>query len=577
MGKAYAILAPPATQQAQRGRREEVMGLPVIMVIDDDPAVLNAVERDIRSKYGREYRVVKANSGGSALEFLKPLQQRNEVVALFLSDQRMPQMNGIQFLEKAREFYPEAKRVLLTAYADTEVAIASINTLQLDYYLMKPWDPPEEHLYPILSDLLDDWRAGVRLPFEGLRVAGTLWSPHSHDIKDFLARHQIAYQWLDVDRDLKARALVEAQQNGEMKLPVVFFPDGTVLIDPDIQDLAKKAGFQTKASLPSYDLVIAGAGPAGLAASVYAASNGIRCLLVEKQAPGGQAGNSPKIENYLGFPSGLSGMDLARRAVTQAQRFGVEIVSTQSVDSIQVKEPYRVALLSDGAEITSKAVLIATGAKFRRLQLPGIDDFIGAGVYYGAAYTEAMNYKDQPVFVVGGANSAGQGAMYLSRFASKVTQTIRRASGPTMSKYLIDAELANPKIEHMLHTEIIAINGKPGHIESVEVIDNQSKEKKTVPAAAIFIFIGALPQSDFVKDLVMRDEKGFILTGPELMKDGKPPKGWPLDRDPVILETSVPGIFAAGDVRLGTTHRVASATGEGGIAVGAIEGYLSSL
>jgi thioredoxin reductase (NADPH) len=538
--------------------------------------VLNAVERDIRAKFGRDYRVVKANSGAAAVGFLGQLQQRNEVVALFLTDQRMPQMTGIQFLEHARPLFPEAKRVLLTAYADTEVAISSINTLQLDYYLMKPWDPPEDHLYPVLADLLEDWRAGARPPFEGLRVAGTLWSPQSHEVKDFLARHQIAYQWLDVDKDPKARALVEAQQSGEMRLPVVFFPDGSMLVAPQIRELAEKAGFTTKASLPFYDLVIIGAGPSGLAAAVYAASNGIRCLMIEKQAPGGQAGNSPKIENYLGFPSGISGMDLARRAVTQVKRFGAEIISTQSVQAVRVQEGYRVTVLADGTEISSKAVLIATGAAFRRLEVPGINELIGAGVYYGAAYTEAINYTDQPVFVVGGANSAGQGAMYLSRFASKVTQVIRSPAGPTMSRYLIDAELANPKIEHLLHSEIVEIHGKPGKIESVVVMDNKTDEKSTLPCKAIFVFIGALPQSDFVKDLVMLDEKGFILTGAQLMKDGKPPKGWPLDRDPSILETSVPGIFAAGDVRLGTTHRVASATGDGGIAVGAIEGYLSA-
>jgi thioredoxin reductase (NADPH) len=552
------------------------MSNPVIVVIDDDPAVLNAVERDIRAKFGRDYRVVKANTGAKALEFLQQLQQRNEMVALFLTDQRMPEMTGIQFLERARPIYPEAKRVLLTAYADTEVAISSINTLQLDYYLMKPWDPPEDHLYPVLADLLDDWRAGVRPPFEGIRVAGTLWSPRSHEVKDFLARHQIAYQWMDVEKDPKARALVEAQQSGELRLPVLFFPDGSMLVDPEIRDLAEKTGFKTKASLPFYDLVIIGAGPAGLAAAVYGASNGIKVLVIEKHAPGGQAGNSPKIENYLGFPSGLSGMDLARRAVTQAERFGTEIISTQAAKTVRVQDGSRVTVLEDGSEILSRAILVATGARFRRLEVPGIDEFIGAGVYYGAAYTEAMNYRDQAVFVVGGANSAGQGAMYLSRFASKVMQLVRRPSGPTMSRYLIDEEKANPKIEHLLHTEIVEIQGKPGNIESVTVVDNQTKEKRTIPGAAVFVFIGALPQSDVVKDLVMLDPHGFILTGTDLMKDGKRPKGWPLERDPLILETSVPGIFAAGDVRLGTTHRVASATGEGGIAIGAIEGYLNA-
>jgi len=552
------------------------VALPVVMVIDDDRAVLNAVERDIRSKFGKQYRVVKAPSGEAALDVARQLLQRNEMVALFLSDQRMPGMTGTQFLEKARDVFPEAKKVLLTAYADTEVAIASINDLKLDYYLMKPWDPPEENLYPVLEDLLEDWRASVRMPFEGLRVAGTLWSPRSHEVKDFLARHQIAYQWLDVEKDSKARLLVESGQAGEPHLPVVFFPDGTSLIDPEIRALAEKTGFKIHASQPFYDLVIIGAGPAGLAAAVYAASNGIRCLVVEKHAPGGQAGNSPKIENYLGFPAGVSGMDLARRAIAQVKRFGAEIVSTQSVDAVKVQDPYRVTVLSDGSEITSKAILVATGARFRRLELPGIDELIGAGVYYGAAFTEAINYKDQPVVVVGGANSAGQGAMYLSRFASKVTQVIRSPSGPTMSRYLIDAELANPKIEHKMHTEITEIIGKPGKIEAVVLKDNQSQETLKLPVAAVFIFIGAQPQSDIVKDLVVVDDKGFIITGADLIKDGKPPKGWPLERDPVILETSVPGIFAAGDVRLGTTHRVATATGEGGIAVGAIEGYLNS-
>jgi thioredoxin reductase (NADPH) len=553
------------------------MTLPVIMVIDDDQAVLNAVERDLRSKFGREYRVAKVSSGAAGIDYSMQLQQRSESVALFLTDQRMPQMTGLQFLEKARAIHPQAKRVLLTAYADTEVAIASINNLQLDYYLMKPWDPPEEHLYPILTDLLDDWKASVRLPFEGIRVAGTLWSPKSHEVKDFLARHQIAYQWLDIDRDSQARSLVEAKSGGPLRLPVILFPDGTALVDPDIRTLAEKTGMQTKASMPMYDLVIIGAGPAGLGAAVYAASNGVRCLIIERQAPGGQAGNSPKIENYLGFPSGLSGMDLARRAVTQVKRFGAEIISAQSAQAVRVQDGYRVTVLSDGSEVASKAILIATGATFRRLEVPGIDDYIGAGVYYGAAYTEAMNYKDRPVFVVGGANSAGQGAMYLSRFASKVSMLIRRDSDQTMSRYLIDAVAANPKVERLLGTEIIEIRGRPGAVEGVVVADRKAGRSTFMAGAAIFVFIGALPQSDIVKDLVMVDNKGFVVTGPDLMKDGKRPQGWTLDRDPMVLETSVPGIFAAGDVRLGTNHRVATAIGEGGISVGAIEAYLKSL
>ena len=553
------------------------MANPVILVIDDDPAVLNAIERDLRSKFGRDYRVVKANSGTAAIDVIKQLQKRNEIVALFLTDQRMPQMTGLQFLERAREIFPEAKRVLLTAYADTDVAIASINKLQLDYYLMKPWDPPEENLYPILVDLLDDWRGSIRLPYEGIRIAGTLWSPRSHEVKDFFARHQIAYQWLDVEGDPRVRTMVEEQSDGILKLPVIFFPDGKVLVEPEIRELAEKAGIQTRAALPTYDVVIIGAGPAGLSASVYGASNGLSCLVIEKQVPGGQAGNSPKIENYLGFPAGLSGMDLTRRAVTQSKRFGAEIISTQFVTKVRVQDNYRVITLSDGSEIIGKAVLIATGASFRTLEVPDIEKFTGTGVYYGAAYTEAAYYKDQPVFVIGGANSAGQGALFLSRFASKVTMLIRRDFQEGASKYLLDAEAANPKIERLFNTEVVEIKGEPGKLEGIVINNRKTNERSTLPGAAMFVFIGALPQSEIVKDLVMLDNKGFILTGRDLLKDGKLPREWPLDRDPYLLETSVPGIFAAGDVRLGTNHRVASATGEGGIAIAAIESYLKTL
>ncbi len=552
------------------------MSNPVILITDDDPAVLNAVERDLRRKYGRDYRIAKTDSGLKAIDFLKELQKRNEAIALFLTDQRMPQMTGVEFLDQARMLYPDARKVLLTAYADTDAAISSINKVQLDYYLMKPWDPPEEHLYPVLDDLLEEWRANIKLPYEGIRVAGTLWSPRSHEVKDFLARHQIAYQWLDIDRDPNARQMVEAHAGNGLQLPVVFFPDGTLMVEPEIRQLAAKVGFQTNASMPFYDLVIIGAGPAGLAAAVYGASEGVHCLVIEKKAPGGQAGNSPKIENYLGFPTGLSGMDLARRAVTQAKRFGAEIISTQTAQSIRIQEPYRIVCLSDGSEVSCKAVLLATGASFRRLEVPGVEELTGAGVYYGAAYTEAMSYVDQPVFVVGGANSAGQGAMFLSRFASKVTMLIRRDT-QWSSKYLVDAEAANPKIERLFNTEIVEVRGKPGKLEEVVVTNRITKETKTLPGAAVFIFIGAQPQSEFVKDLVLCDDKGFILTGRDMIVDGRRPAGWPGDRDPFMLETSVPGIFAAGDVRFGTNHRVATATGEGGIAIAAIQSYINTL
>lgn len=549
---------------------------PAILAVDDDRPVLNAVDRDLRQKYGREYRILKADSGASALEALRQLQARGEVAALFVVDQRMPEMTGIQFLEQARVIFPDARQVLLTAYADTQVAIQAINRVGLDYYLMKPWDPPEDNLYPVLDDLLDEWQANVRLPFEGIRVLGAQWSPQSHEVKDFLARHLIAYQFLDVEQDPQARATVEANSEGLVRLPTVIMPDGTVLVEPSIRELAEKIGMQTQAGQPLYDLVIVGGGPAGLAASVYGASEGMHVLLVERGVPGGQAGNSPKIENYLGFPTGLSGMELARRAVAQARRFGVELLAAQEAVAVRVQDSQRIVELSDGSAVTARAVLLATGAKFRRLEAKGVEELTGAGVYYGAAYTEAMYYQDQPVFVVGGANSAGQGAMFLSRFASKVTMLIRRDT-QWSSKYLRDAEAVNSKIERLFNTEVLEVRGKPGKLEEIVVKNQQTGNVKTLPGAAMFIFIGAVPNNDVVRDLVLCNDKGFILTGPDLLKGGQRPPGWTLDRDPLILETSVPGVFAAGDVRLGTNHRVASATGEGGIAIAAIEEYLKTV
>ncbi|OGO41869.1 MAG: fused response regulator/thioredoxin-disulfide reductase [Chloroflexi bacterium RBG_16_58_14] len=552
------------------------MAKPVIFTVDDEQAVLNSVERDLRQKYGREYRILKADSGASALTALKQLQARGEPVALFLTDQRMPQMSGTQFLEQAGAFYPEAKKVLLTAYADTEAAIQSINRVGLDYYLMKPWDPPEENLYPLLDDLLADWKVAAKLPYEGIRVAGAQWSPQSHAVKDFLARHQIAYQWLDVDADDQARLIADEYSTGAAKLPVVIFQDGSVLVEPSLREMADKVGMRTRAESQHYELIIIGAGPAGLSAAVCGASEGHNVLVIERQAPGGQAGNSPKIENYLGFPTGLSGMDLARRAITQARRFGAEILSTTEVVSVRLQDQYRILTLGDGTELTCKALLLASGATFRQLDVPGVKELTGSGVYYGAAYTEAMYYKDQPVFVVGGANSAGQGAMYLSRYASKVTMLIRRDT-QWSSRYLVDAEAANPKIERLFNTEVIEVVGEPGRLSHIVVVDNITREARNLQGAAMFIFIGARPNSELVRDLVLTDDKGFIITGPDLVRNGKRPKGWMLDRDPFMLETSVPGIFAAGDVRLGTNHRVASAIGEGGIAIAAIQQYLSTI
>ncbi len=550
------------------------MPKPVLFALDDDPSVLNSVERDLRARYGQDYRVVPLNEGKAALAYLKKLEQRNETVALFLVDQRMPDMTGTEFLAEAIQEYPQAKRVLLTAYADSQAAIDSINEVGLNYYLMKPWHPPEERLYPILDELLEDWKAHVRLPYEGIRVAGTLWSLTSHEVKDFLTRHQIPYQWLDIEKDSAVRASVE-NVSEDLKLPVIFFPDGSTLTQPDLTVLAEKVGLQTRAGLPFYDVIVIGSGPAGLAASVYAGSEGYKCLVIEKAAPGGQAGSSPKIENYLGFPTGISGDDLTRRAVSQAKRFGVEILSAQEAKSIEVKDAYRIVRLNDGTEISSHAVLMATGASFHTLKMPGADSLTGAGIYYGAAYTEAMNYKDKHVFVVGGANSAAQGALYLSRFASRVTVLVR-GHEPTASKYLVDALNENEKIEMLLNTDLLEVKGT-NTLEQIVVKNTRTGEVQSCDAAAMFVFIGVRPQSQVVAGLVRCSDKGYIYTGPDVMVDRKPPQGWTLERDPFLLETSVPGIFAAGDVRYGTNHRVASAVGEGAIAYALIKEYLKAL
>jgi len=550
------------------------MAKPVIFTVDDDQAVLNSVERDLRAQYGQNYRILPLNDGRIALDYLKKLEQRNETVALFLVDQRMPEMSGTEFLQEAMQTYPQAKRVLLTAYADTQAAIDSINEVGLDYYLMKPWHPPEERLYPILDELLEDWKIHVRLPYEGIRVAGTLWSLSSHQVKDFLTRHQIPYQWLDIEKDSNARNLVEGVTS-ETKLPVIFFPDGKTLIEPDLKELAEKVGLQTRAALPFYDIVVIGSGPAGLASAVYAGSEGYKCLVIERSAPGGQAGSSPKIENYLGFPTGISGDDLTRRAVSQAKRFGVEILSAQEVSQVEIKDSYRIIQLSDGVEISCHAVLMATGASFHTLKMPGADALTGAGIYYGAAYTEAMNYKHKDVFVVGGANSAAQGAIYLSRFANKVIVLIR-GHEPTASKYLVDALNENEKIEILLNTDLLEVKGT-NTLEQIVIKNTRSGEVQTLDAAAMFVFIGVRPQSQAVSGLVKCSDKGYIYTGLDLMVDKKPPPGWTLERDPFLLETSVPGLFAAGDVRYGTSHRVASAVGEGAIAFALMKEYLKGL
>jgi thioredoxin reductase (NADPH) len=553
------------------------MATPAILILDDEPQVLNAVERDLRQHYRSDYRIVKSTDGREALDAVQKLKERNTPVALFLVDQRMPNLSGTEFLDQARKFYPQARKVLLTAYADTQAAINSINDIGLDYYLMKPWDPPEQNLYPVLDDLLEDWNASVDLPYDGIRVAGTLWSANSHTVKDFLARNQIPYQWLDIELDSDARNLVESVNKGQHRLPVVFFPDGNTLIDPSIQDIAEKIGLQTKADKPFYDLIIVGAGPAGLAAAVYGGSEGLTTVMIEKEATGGQAGTSSRIENYLGFPQGLSGADLARRATTQALRFGVELLRPQEAVEVRVDDQYRHVVLSDGSEISGKAVLISTGVNVRRLEVPGVEELTGAGIYYGAALTEAAYYRDQDVFVVGGANSAGQGAMFFSRYARKVTMLVRSSTLEAgMSQYLVDQIADTDNIEVVLRTEVTETIGSE-RLEQIKIKNIDTGLEETLPAAAMFIFIGAIPPTDLVSGLVERDRAGFIITGPDLMVDNKRPKGWKPNRDPLLLETSIPGIFAAGDVRHHSMKRVASAVGEGAVAVALVHQYLKTV
>jgi thioredoxin reductase (NADPH) len=553
------------------------VGKPVIFSVDDDPEVLRAIERDLRTKYGSQYRIMRADAGATALDALKQLRLRNETVALFLADQRMPQMSGVEFLEQAMQLYPDAKRALLTAYADTDAAIRAINSVRIDYYLLKPWDPPEECLYPVLDDLLDDWQATYRPGFEGIRVVGHRWSPESHTVKNFLARNQVPYQWLDVESSKEALQLLELAGVDASQMPLVLFPDTSRLLKPSPLDIAGKLGLKMTAINPFYDLIVVGGGPAGLAAAVYGASEGLRTVMIEREAPGGQAGTSSRIENYLGFPTGLSGADLARRAATQARRFGVEILSPQEAVGLQVKEQFRIVKLMDDTELSCHALMIATGVSYRKLDVPGIDKLTGAGVYYGAAMTEAISCRDEDVYIVGGANSAGQAAMYFSKFAGKVTMLVRADSlAKSMSQYLIDQIAATENIAVMVNTQVLETHGE-NNLEAITLSNAETGETKTVPATALFIFIGAAPRTEWLAGVVERDRNGFILSGPDLIVDGRRPKGWTLDRDPFLLETSVPGVFVAGDVRARSVKRVASAVGEGSIAVQFVHQYLATL
>lgn len=554
------------------------MGKPVILAVDDDPPVLRAVERDLRSRFGEEYRIVRADSGAVALDVVKQLQDRNEPIALFLVDQRMPRMSGVEFLQEARPLFPEARAALLTAYADTEAAIKAINSVRIDYYLMKPWDPPQEKLYPVIEDLLADWKANFHPPFEGVRVVGHRWSPDSHRIKDFLARNQVPYHWVDVEAksaDMATQRLLDSL-GPDTCLPFLLFADGGCMDNPTNAQIAEKVGLHTQATHPFYDLVIVGGGPAGLAAAVYGASEGLCTLLIEREAPGGQAGMSSRIENYLGFPSGLSGADLSRRAVDQARRFQVELLSPQEVTSIRVENTYRILTLSNGAEVSCHAVILAMGVSYRKLDVPGMELLTGAGVYYGAAMTEALSCQDETVYLVGGANSAGQAAMYFSKYARQVTMLVRGDSlSRSMSQYLIDEIKQTPNIEVLTCTQLVAVEGRT-NLERVRIQNTQTGEIQTCPASSVFILIGAEPHTDWLEGVVERDEKGFLRAGPDLKSDGKLSASWSLEREPYLMETSVPGIFAVGDVRLGTVKRVASAVGQGAIAISFVHEYLST-
>jgi len=551
------------------------MAKPTILAVDDDPQVLNAVYSDLRRRYADRYRVVRADGGVSALEALQEIQKRGDSVALILSDQRMPDMNGVEMLEQAKVLFPDARRVLLTAYADTESAIKAINDVRLDYYLLKPWDPPEEKMYPTLDDLLGEWQVGYRPKFEGIQVVGHRWSPDSHALKDFLGSNQIPFQWLDLEADPEASRLVKDSPNAV--LPVVILPDGERLENPEAGALAEKIGLKTHATLAFYDLIIIGGGPAGLAAAVYGSSEGLRTVMIERSAPGGQAGSSSLIENYLGFPGGVSGAELARRGVTQANKFGVEILAPVEVCGISVNGPYRNVTLVDGKEISGHVVLLATGVKWRQLDAPGLVPLQGRGVYYGATIQEARLFKDEIVYIVGGANSAGQAAMHFSSFAKEVKMVIRAESlGAGMSDYLMERIDKAPNIEVLPFTKIAEAHGEE-KLEALTLENVESGELERVDASGLFIFIGAEPGTEFVSSLVKRDEKGFILSGVDLMENGKAPDGWPLERDPMALETSVPGIFVAGDVRHGSMKRVASGVGEGSTSISLVHQYLRNV
>ena len=546
---------------------------PVLLAVDDEPSVARAVERDLRRRYGRDYRVLRAGSGEEALATLREAKLRGTPIALLLVDQRMPGMSGVELLEAARKIAPDAKSALLTAYADTQAAIDAINRVSLDHYLLKPWDPPEEQLYPVIDDLLDAWRAEAPPDADRIQLVGHRWSRESHDARDFLARNQVPFQWLDVEREDEARRLLAAAE-GDGVLPLVLFPDGGSLHGPTITELAERTGVLRRAERPFYDLVIVGGGPAGLAAAVYGASEGLQTALVERDAPGGQAGQSSRIENYLGFPVGLSGGDLARRATTQAQRFGAELLTVQQVTRIEQRGPSKVVHLAGGEELGASAVIVATGVDYRLLDAPGVEELTGRGVYYGGSRTEGVSCRDEHVVVVGGANSAGQAAIYFAGYAQHVTILYRGDSlAKSMSRYLIDTIEDRPNITVRTNAEVAAAHGDD-QLKRITVRDTATGADEEMELAAMFVFIGARPQTEWLPDDVARDKRGFVLAGNELLLEHVRPR-WRLDRNPYLLETTMPGLFVAGDVRSQSMKRVASAVGEGSMAVSFVHEYLA--
>jgi thioredoxin reductase (NADPH) len=553
------------------------MKLPFIIIVDDDVQVLRAIQRDMRHQYRDEYRVVATETALEALDLIKELKLKNEVVALFISDQRMPEMEGVVFLQKAKEIFPDAKQVLLTAYSDIEAAITAINNVKLDYYLLKPWNPPEEKLYPVINELLEDWQAFYKPDHEGIRIIGFQWSPKSHKVKEFLSGNLVPYLWIDIENNKEAEQYLTSAKTSYTDLPLVIFKDGSFLSDPDLPELGTRVGLHQTAGREMYDVLIIGAGPAGLAASVYGSCEGLKTLLIEKNNPGGQASSSSRIENYLGFPSGLSGAELTRRAISQTTRFGTEILTPQEVKTICVQDGYKITEMADGSKVHSKTIIIATGVDFTKLEIEGIEKFTGAGIYYGSATVEAHACKNESVYIIGGGNSACQAAMYISKFAKEVNMVIRRDElKQTAANYLV-ANISNtPNIKILTNTEVTAVAGDKV-LEEITLKNTHTGEIKTFPAKALFVYIGAKPATSWLNEVVMKNEKGFIFTGTELVKQKSFQAVWKQSREPYICEASIPGVFAAGDVRYGAITGISSAVGEGAMAIRFTRKYLQEI